>query len=184
MIGHDGSLVGIMSAQDALVRAKEAELDLVEIAADAKPPVVKIIDFGKYMYDLNKRDREQRRKQKEKMTKLKEMQLGPKISKHDFEFKLKHVREFLEEADKVKIVMQLRGREIQHADIAVDVMRRFAKGLMDLAIIEKEPTRESARRITMMVAPKKEDKPKAGGTPAEAGGEKRRVITSPAASKA
>lgn len=155
LVGPEGNMIGVVPIDQAIAMAREAELDLVEIAPEARPPVCRIIDFGKWMFEKRKRDREQRKKQKEKIQKLKEMQLGPKISSHDFDFKLKHTHEFLSEGDKVKVVMLLRGREVQHADLAVDIMKRFAAGLNEVSTVERQPLRESARRIVMMLAPRK-----------------------------
>ncbi len=141
-----------MPPEEALKLAEEKNLDLVEISPQAKPPVCKILDYGKYKFDLKKKTREAQKKQKK--FHLKEIKLRPKISEHDYQFKLKHILEFLEKGDKVKITMQFRGREMAHTDLGMDLLTKVKNELMNQVVIEKEPNFEG-RQIIMIVAPGK-----------------------------
>ncbi len=142
----------ILDIEDALRRARDFELDLVEIAPTAKPPVCKIIDYGKYRYELQKKEKEARKKAA--TVQLKEIRFRPHTDTHDFEFKTKHARGFLEEGNKVKAWVQFRGRDIIYQDQGMDLLRRFIEELQDVAKIDQAPRMEG-RRMTTILAPAK-----------------------------
>ena len=132
-----GEQLGIMATRDALRLAEEQHLDLVVVAPKAKPPVCRIMDFGKYRYEQQKRDKEAKKKQK--IITLKEVKLRPHIEQHDFDVKLKNALRFLEEGNKVKVTIMFRGREMSHQELGRDVLRRVAEQLKELVIIERDP---------------------------------------------
>lgn len=146
-----------MSLQAALEIAESEGVDLVEIAPTANPPVCKIIDYGKYRFEIQKREKEARKKQK--IVKLKEIKLRPKISIHDYNFKMNHVRDFLADGDKVKITVMFRGREMSHIDLGRNVIDKVAEDLKDEVVIEK-PAKLEGRNLTMVLAPSKQKKQK------------------------
>ncbi len=148
VIDDDGSQLGIMSSAAALERATAKNLDLVKIAPMASPPVCKIMDYGKYRFEQQKREKEQRRNQH--VTELKEIRLSANIDIGDFNTKLSHARKFLEAGDKVKCSIRFRGREMSHTNLGADVMLRFAKELEDVAQAEKNPKLEG-RSMTMIM---------------------------------
>ncbi len=150
LIAADGEQVGVVDIGEALRRAEEAGLDLVEISPNAEPPVCKILDYGKYKYEQQKKANEARKKQK--TIDLKELKLRPTIDKHDYDVKMRNARRFLEEGDKVKITMRFRGREMAHTTIAMEVMARVKAELADLGKIELEPKMEG-RQMIMVLAP-------------------------------
>jgi len=137
VIGPDGSQVGILPIKDALVKAQEASLDLVEIAPNAQPPVCKIVDYGKYRYDQTKREKESKKSQHQ--VKVKEVKLKPNIDEHDFLTKLKQARQFVEKGNKVKVTCMFRGREMAHPELGQKVVEKFCKGLEDIALAESPP---------------------------------------------
>lgn len=143
---------GLMSVRDAMLLAEESGLDLVEISPNAEPPVCKVLDFGKYKFEMQKKAAEARKKQK--VVELKEVKLRPGIDDHDFEIKMKNARSFLEEGDKVKITMRFRGREMAHQDIAQAVLKRVREALDQLGKVVSEPSFEG-RQIVMILAPVK-----------------------------
>lgn len=143
---------GIYPVEDALAMANRQELDLVEIAPDADPPVCKIMDYGKFLYEQNKREKEQKKRQHQ--TQLKEVRFRPRTDTHDFNFKTKHAREFLEHGNKVRAYVQFRGRDIIYKDQGMDVLRRFIEELQDVAKID-QPPRMEGRRMTTILAPAK-----------------------------
>ncbi len=143
---------GIYPIEKALEMAAEQELDLVEISPSAKPPVCKIIDFGKYRYEQQKKEKEQRKKQHH--AQLKEVRFRPRTDTHDFNFKTKHAREFLEEGNKVRAYVQFRGRDIIYKDQGMEMLRRFIEELQDVAKID-QPPRMEGRRMTTILAPQK-----------------------------
>jgi translation initiation factor IF-3 len=143
---------GIYTIEDALALAEKRELDLVEISPDAEPPVCKIIDYGKYRYEQQKKEKEQRRKSH--TVALKEIRFGPHTDTHDFDFKTKHAREFLEHGDKVRAYVQFRGRAIIYKDHGMELLMRFISELADIAKIDQEPHMEG-RRMTTILAPLK-----------------------------
>ena len=140
-----------MSSRDALKAAAERHLDLVEIAPTAKPPVCKIMDFGKYRYEQQKREKEARKKQK--TFDIKEVKLRPGIEDHDFEVKLKAAIRFLEDGDKVKVTIMFRGRELSHPELGEVLLNRMAAELKETAVVERVPKLEGKNMI-MIVAPK------------------------------
>lgn len=150
VIGPDGSQVGILAIRDALVKAQEANLDLVEIAPNAQPPVCKIIDYGKYRYDQTKREKESKKSQHQ--VKVKEIKLKPNIDEHDFQTKLKKAYQFLEKGNKVKITCMFRGREMAHPELGLKVVQRFCDGLKDVAQVEA-PAKYMGRNLISVLAP-------------------------------
>lgn len=150
LIGPEGNQLGIVSREDALEKANERELDLVEVAPDADPPVCKLLDYGKFKY----RQKKKRQSQKHHKAKLKEIQIGLSTQEHDLKFKADRVREFLNDHDKVMISMRLRGREKAHGDQAMDTMREFAGRFEEVGQVESGPERQSAGRLTMLLKPK------------------------------
>jgi len=151
VIGEDGNQLGVMSSREALKLAEEAELDLVKISPKANPPVCKIVDYGKYKYELTKREKEAKKKQK--TFEIKEIRLGLSIDVHDFETKGKHAIRFLEDGNKVKVSIRFRGRELGHPEIGLDTMKRFAEFCQDYASVEK-PAKMEGRNMLMFLAPK------------------------------
>ena len=152
LIGEDGTQLGIMSAKEAYKIAQEADLDLVKIAPMGKPPVCKIIDYGKYKYELARKEKEAHKKQK--MIEVKEVRLSPNIDKNDLNTKMNHARKFLKKGDKVKVTLRFRGREMAHMNQSKYVLDDFAEQLSDLAVIEKAPKVKS-RTITLVLAEKR-----------------------------
>ena len=150
-ISPDGEQLGVLSTIEALRIADEYGLDLVEISPNAEPPVCKIMDYGKYKYELQKKSQESKKKQV--TVALKEIKLRPNTDVHDLEFKTKHVRRFLENKDKAKISIQFRGREMMHADRARETMKKILESIKDVGEPEKAPTMEG-RTMSVIVAPK------------------------------
>lgn len=161
MTSATGEQLGIMATRDALLLAEEQHLDLVEVAPKAKPPVCRIMDFGKYRYEQQKRDKEAKKKQK--IITLKEVKLRPHIEQHDFDVKLKNALRFLEEGNKVKVTIMFRGREMSHQELGRDVLHRVAERLKELVIIERDPKLEGKNMI-MILAPKVPAKASKGKT--------------------
>ena len=155
-----GEQLGIMLTRDALKLAEEQHLDLVEVAPKAKPPVCRIMDFGKYRYEQQKREKEAKKKQK--VITIKEVKLRPNIEQHDFDVKVKNALRFVEEGNKVKVTIMFRGREMSHQDLGRDVLRRVAEKLQDLVSIERD-ARLEGKNMIMILAPKaSKAKPKGG----------------------
>ena len=150
---EDGVQLGIMPTQEALQRARDAGLDLVEIVPHAKPPVCKIVDYGKYRFQMEKKLRDTKKNQKQQL--LKEVKMFPKIAVHDLEVKAKAARGFLEAGDKVKITIKFKGRELAHTEIGYDVMQDIVSriGTEELYTVEKKATMEG-RNMSMTLAPK------------------------------
>ena len=151
MISADGEQLGIMPTSDAMRLADDSELQLVEVNPTANPPVCKIMDYGKFKYENAKRDRDTKRVKKTQ--ELKEVKFRPKTHLHDFDFKVKHARRFLEEGDKVRLLVQFRGREIVHPETGRDVLERVFKSVEDIAAIH-QPSRMEGSRMNMILAPK------------------------------
>lgn len=149
VVDHDGSMLGIIPRDKALELAREKDLDLVEVAPFERPPVCKIMDYGKFKFEQTKKVR----KQKQTHTHLKEIRVRPKCGEHDLEVKLRHAREFLAEKDKVMIVLQFRGRELAHTQVGLEVIKAMVEKLMDVAKVERMPSQEG-KRITAVLAPK------------------------------
>jgi len=153
LIGPDGDQLGIVPTDQALEKAREHGLDLVEVAPTSRPPVCRILDYGKFKYELAKKDRLARKKQHS--FHLKEMRYRPKIDQHDFDFKTKHVREFLEAGSKVKVFVMFRGREMAHTEFGRKILDRVAEQLLEISMIENQPKLEG-RTMTMVLSPKPE----------------------------
>lgn len=136
LIGPNGEQIGLVTPQEGLEKAREAGLDLVEISGQVNPPVCKILDLGKHLYEQEKKERASRKKQK--VVEVKEIKMSPKIEEHDYQTKLRNARRFLERGDKVKFRMFFRGREITHAERGKEVVKRFVEDLDDIAEIERD----------------------------------------------
>ena len=153
MIGKNGEQIGVVSRDEALNIAAQEGLDLALVSPNAKPPVARVLDIGKYRYEQQKREQEQRRNQK--VVNVKEIRLSPTIEEHDFNTKLRQGRRFIENGDKVKVAIRFRGRAITHKDIGREVLDRFAEGMEDIAQIESK-ARMEGRNMFMMLAPETE----------------------------
>jgi translation initiation factor IF-3 len=152
LVGVEGEPLGIVKIYDALRQAEEADLDLVEIAPTAQPPVCKIMDYGKFKYQESKKQHEAKLKQKQ--VQIKEIKFRPGTDEGDYEIKLRNLIKFLEEGDKTKITLRFRGREMAHQEIGMNQLRRVAADLAELAVVEQFPKMEG-RQLVMMLAPKK-----------------------------
>ena len=152
LIGENGEQLGIMSAKEAFKIAKEAELDLVKIAPTAKPPVCKIIDYGKYRYELARKEKEAKKKQK--IVEVKEVRLSPNIETNDLNTKANMARKFISKGDKVKVTLRFRGREMAHMQSSKHILDDFAEMLSDIAVIEK-PAKLEGKSIMIVLAEKK-----------------------------
>ena len=152
LVGEDGEQLGIMSAKDALKMAKEAGLDLVKIAPTAKPPVCKIVDYGKYRYEQARREKEAKKKQK--VTEVKEIHLSPNIDVNDLTTKANQARKFLEKGNKVKVALRFRGREMAHMATGKEVLDTFLEKVSDVAVVEK-PAKLEGRNMIMVLAEKR-----------------------------
>ena len=150
VIDEIGTQLGIMDVQVALQTAEEKDLDLVEVAPNANPPVCRFMDYGKYLYEKQKRERESRRAQKQ--IEIKEVRLRPKTGEHDIQVVLTKTRKFLKDGAKVRVRIRFRGREIVHRDIALDLMKRVTEELTDEAVVESRPGFEG-RSMVMLLAP-------------------------------
>ncbi|MBO5123492.1 MAG: translation initiation factor IF-3 [Spirochaetaceae bacterium] len=151
LIDDKGDQKGIVPTIEALKMAKEQELDLVEVAPQANPPVCKILDYGKYRFEQEKKLRDSKKNQKQ--LKLKEIRMQPKIGAGDLDFKSKHVQEFLNEGNKVKVTIRFRGRELAHTELGYDVLKEVLKRLDDEYVVEKQPAMEG-RFMSMTLSPK------------------------------
>ncbi len=158
LIDENGEMIGVVTIQEGMRRAETAGLDLVEVSPGAEPPVCKILNYGKYKYELQKKANEARKKQK--VIEVKEIKIRPTIGDHDYDVKLKAAKRFLEDEDKVKVTLRLRGREIAHVDLALQVLHRFKGDLVEFAKVEQEPKMEGKQAI-MMLVPAKTVPPKA-----------------------
>ena len=152
LIGEDGEQLGIMSAKEAYKLAKEAELDLVKIAPTAKPPVCKIIDYGKYRYELARKEKEAKKKQK--VVEVKEIRLTPNIEQNDLNTKANNARKIIEKGDKVKVSLRFKGREMAHMQSSKHILDDFAEILSDVAVIDK-PAKLEGRSMIMILTIKK-----------------------------
>ena len=152
LIGSDGEQLGIMSAKEAMKLAEEAELDLVKIAPNAKPPVCKIIDYGKYRYELARKEKEAKKKQK--IVEVKEIRLSPNIEENDLNTKMNNARKFLAKGNKVKITLRFRGREMAYMQASKHILDDIATALADVAVVEK-PSKVEGRSISMILAEKR-----------------------------
>ena len=152
LIGEDGQQLGIMSSREAMKIAREAELDLVKIAPQAKPPVCKIIDYGKYRYELARKEKEAKKKQK--TIEIKEVRLSPNIDDNDLNTKVNAARKFIEKGDKVKITLRFRGREMSHMQSSRHILDDFAEKLADIAVVDK-PSKVEGRSLVMFLSEKR-----------------------------
>jgi len=150
VIDENGEQLGILPTHEALAMAQERDLDLVEVAPNARPPVCRLMDYGKFRYEQSKREREARKRQK--VLTLKEVRMSPKIDSHDLQIKMRNAERFLKDGDKVKITVRFRGREIVHADIARQKLTEMAEELKDISVVERPPKLEG-RQMIMILAP-------------------------------
>ena len=151
LISSDGEQLGIVSSAQALKLAAEKNLDLVKIAPQAKPPVCKIMDYGKYRFEQSKREKEAKKNQR--VVEIKEIRLSPNIDVHDFDTKVGHARKFLAAGNKVKVSIRFRGREMTHTDLGLTTMAQFADDCADIASVES-PAKLEGRQMLMFLAPK------------------------------
>lgn len=151
VVSDTNEQLGIMSLRDAIGLAQDKDLDLVEVAPNGRPPVCRIMNYGKYRYEQQKREKEAKKKQK--VFQIKEVKLRPNIDDHDFYVKLKNAQRFLKDGNKVKVTIMFRGREMSHPELGRDVLERVAKELADTIVREKPPKLEG-RNMTMVIAPK------------------------------
>lgn len=151
VIGENGEQLGVMDAYRALSLARDADLDLVKIAPTAKPPVCKIIDYGKYKYEQARREKDAKKKQK--VIEVKEIRMSPNIGENDFKTKILSATKFLERGDKVKITLRFRGREMAHMDKSKHILDDFAKAVAEISVIEKAPKVEG-RSMSLVLTPK------------------------------
>ena len=150
MVASDGSQVGVVSLEVALETAQKETLDLVEISPDAEPPVCKVMDYGKHVFDIKKKVALQKKKQKQ--TQVKEMKFRPGTDQGDYEIKLRNLVRFLEHGDKAKVTLRFRGREMAHQELGMEMMKRVEADLTELAQVEQYPKMEG-RQMTMVLAP-------------------------------
>jgi len=151
VIDVDGTMLGIMSAKEAQKLAYSKNLDLVKIAPQATPPVCRIMDYGKYMFEQAKKEKEARKKQK--VINVKEIQISPTIEDHDFEFKVKNAVRFLKDGNKVKVNMKFRGRQMNYTSLGEEILSKFAEAIKDVGTVEKKPKLEG-RSMIMIISPK------------------------------
>ncbi|WP_458305814.1 translation initiation factor IF-3 [Haemophilus influenzae] len=153
LIDQNGEQAGIVSIQQALEMAEQAELDLVEISPNAEPPVCRIMNYGKFLYEKSKTAKEQKKKQK--VVQVKEIKFRPGTDEGDYQVKLRSLIRFLEDGDKAKITVRFRGREMAHQDIGLDVLERVKNDLAEISVVESAPGKLEGRQAVMVLAPKK-----------------------------
>ncbi|MBE2896467.1 translation initiation factor IF-3 [Pasteurellaceae bacterium HPA106] len=153
LIDAEGEQVGIVDIQEALDKAEAAALDLVEISPNAEPPVCRIMNYGKFLYEKSKIAKEQKKKQK--VVQVKEIKFRPGTDEGDYQVKLRSLTRFLEDGDKTKITIRFRGREMAHQQIGVDLLERVKNDLADIAVVESAPSKLEGRQMVMVLAPKK-----------------------------
>ncbi|WP_458096411.1 translation initiation factor IF-3 [Roseomonas sp. WA12] len=151
LIDQDGEMQGVMSAREALARAYDVGMDLLEISPNAEPPVCKITDFGKFKYEQQKKANEARKRQK--VVEIKEIKVRPNIDDHDYEVKMRQMKGFIEEGDKVKVTLRFRGREMAHQDLGAKVLERIRTEMAEAVKVESMPRLEN-RQMIMVLAPK------------------------------
>lgn len=151
LIDADGSMLGVMASKDAQKLASSKNLDLVKIAPQATPPVCRIMDYGKYMFDLAKKEKEAKKNQK--VVSIKEVRISPSIEDHDFSFKVKNAHKFLKDGDKVKVSVKFRGREMNYTSLGHEVLEKFAEAVNDVGVVERKPKLEG-RSMIMILNPK------------------------------
>jgi len=152
LIGPNGEQLGVMSSREAYQKAIEYDLDLLCVAPNAKPPVCKILNYGKYRFEMQKKAKENKRNQAMHMVDLKEIQITPQIGEHDLLTKANTARKFLEEGDKVKVVVRYRGRQLAHIEVGQEVLNRFINELKEVSILEKQPSMEGRFMIAMLAS--------------------------------
>ena len=148
LIGENGEKLGVISFNDAMQRAEEKKLDLVLVAANSNPPVCKIMNYGKYKFEQSKKEKEAKKKQK--VVETKEIRITPNIEEHDFGFKAKNARKFLENGNKLKITVRFKGREINNSKMGEDVLNKFIEELSDISVVEKQPKLEGKNMFIML----------------------------------
>lgn len=151
LIDNDGSMIGILPAREAQKIANSKNMDLVKVAPQAKPPVCKIMDYGKYLYELSRREKEARKNQK--VINVKEVWIKPTIEEHDFNFKAKNAYKFLKDGDKVKVGVRFRGREMNYTSLGQEVLEKFAEFVKEVGVVERRPKLEG-RSMIMIINPK------------------------------
>jgi translation initiation factor IF-3 len=151
LVGADGEMIGVVTLREGLTMAEEVGLDLVEVSPNADPPVCKILDFGKFKYEAQKKKNEARKKQK--VIEVKEIKLRPNIDEHDYDVKMRSMKKFLEEGDKVKVTLRFRGRELAHQDLGMKVLDRVKVELDELGKVEQHPKMEG-RQMVMVIGPR------------------------------
>ena len=157
VVDEDGKMLGVMNLNKALFLAEEKKLDLIEIAPTAKPPVCRIMDYGKYQYEQQKKEKHQRKKQQQQQ--MKEIRFKWRTATHDFNFKVRHARKFIEEGNKVKATVMFRGREITHQEVGRELLDRFVEALEDIAKVDQKISSEG-RFMSVIMAPDKSKKKK------------------------
>jgi translation initiation factor IF-3 len=164
LVGAEGEQLGVRPLPEALAQSREQELDLVEVAPNANPPVCRIMDYGRYVYEQEQRRRQSKRKATNVV--IKEMKFRPKIDEHDYTTKMKHVVRFLGEGNKVKLTIMFRGREMAHPELGMKILRRVADDVAEFAVVESDP-RQDGRNMTMVLHPTRKDGRKASAKPNE-----------------
>lgn len=152
VIGAEGEQLGILQRSEAIAMAQEVGCDLVEVSSNSEPPVCRIMDYGKFKYEQQKKKQDAKKRQA--VVQVKEIKVRPKTDEHDYETKLKHIRSFLEDGDRCKVTVFFRGREIVHKDRGIEILERIVKDLEDVGKVEQEP-RAEGRTLQMLVVPKK-----------------------------
>jgi translation initiation factor IF-3 len=150
LIGPEGEQIGIVPTSEALSKARHYNLDLVEVSPTSRPPVCRILDFGKYKYEQSKKEKQAKKKQHS--FQLKEMRFRPKIDEHDYNFKTKHIREFLESGSKVRVFVMFRGRELAYTEMGQDVLKRVIEDLADISIVDMPPKMEG-KSLSLVLSP-------------------------------
>ena len=148
LIGDSGEQFGVVNLNEALNKAEEKNLDLVLVSPNTNPPVCKIMNYGKYKFEQSKREKEAKKKQK--VVEIKEIRITPNIEQHDFEFKAKNARKFIEDGNKLKITIRFKGREVNNSKLGEDVLNKFIENLSDIAIVEKQPKLEGRSMFIML----------------------------------
>ena len=179
LIGDDGNQVGVVSRDEALQYAQQRDLDLVEVAPDARPPVCRVLDYSKYKYEQEQKQKAARRHQKQ--IHVREIKLRPKIATNDYETKKGHVKRFLDSENKVKVTIMFRGREMAHPERGEALLMRLADDVADLGVIEQRPNQDG-RNMTMLLAPVKKKEQQQQAAPAQA--DNGQAAEQPAAAKA
>ncbi|WP_425451380.1 translation initiation factor IF-3 [Wenzhouxiangella sediminis] len=152
VVGSEGDQIGVMGIRDALARAEEEGMDLVEIAPQADPPVCRIMDWGKYRFEQSKKAQAARKKQKQ--IQIKEVKFRPGTDDHDYDVKMRNLRRFIEEGDKVKVTLRFRGREMAHQELGLEILQRVEQDMAEETVVEQRPRMEG-RQMVMMLSPKK-----------------------------